>query len=194
MIIIAITLIILFRFSILRGVGYFLIREDSPVKVDAAFILSGDSPERSQKASELHKLGYFDQVYALGSQVNEVLEAVGIYMTDAELTQQILLDYGVDSSAIRLLPRGTSTYEESEEILGYAQTQGFDRIMVISSKFHTRRIKNIFNRKFQKAGIETFVIGSDPDDYDVDRWWDNEKSFIFVNNEYLKTVYYWLKY
>jgi len=188
------TLLVLFRVSILQGIGNILIDEDNPVKAEAAFVLSGNSTERAQKAYNLYQQNYINKIYTTGSQINDVLMAVDVQMTDAELTQKILLDMGIDSSIVTPIDIGTSTFEESEEILGYSQQKGFKRIIVISSKFHTRRIRSVFNKKFHEAGIEVFVIGADPLKYKIEDWWNYEQSLIFVNNEYIKMVYYWLKY
>ncbi|MCB0835960.1 MAG: YdcF family protein, partial [Bacteroidetes bacterium] len=129
-----------------------------------------------------------------GENTNQALQAVGMEITEAELARRALRKMGVDSTVIEVVERGTSTFEESDEILGIAQTRGFSRIMVITSKFHTRRVRNVFRDKFREAGIEIVLRGAEPLEYDIDKWWESESAMIFVNNEYVKAVYYWLKY
>ncbi len=184
----------LLRVPILRTIGNILIYEDHPVKVDAAFILSGASYERGIKAVKLYKEGFIPVLIPTGGIISGTLKAAGIEMTDAELTQKVLISEGVDSSAIHLLQAGSSTFEESEEILGYSIQRGYSRIMIISSKFHTRRIKSVFTDKFEEANIAIVVVGSEPQTYDTNQWWLSEEGLLFVNNEYVKSVYYWLKY
>ncbi len=184
----------LLRGSILRGIGNYLVKVDTEVKVDAAFILSGNAYERSRKGIELIKEGYTPLLIATGEGVNDNLKAVGMDIPDAKLGQEALLRLGADSSAVRMLRAGTSTFEESEAILGYAQELGFKRVIIVSSKFHTRRIRKVFRKKFKQAGIDVFIVGAEPLEYKIDEWWNSEMGMIFVNNEYMKLLYYAWKY
>ena len=181
------------RKPILRGIGGFLISDDVSQEVDAAFFLSGGSLERTRTVHEIYPL-YAPLLITMGKTKSNDLAAIGIEMTDAEIARRALLDEGIDSTNIRVIKQGTSTYEESEEILGYSNAQGFKRIMIISSAFHTRRIRNVFEDKFRKAGIEVVIKGVPPLDYSVDSWWNSESAMIFVFNEYAKLLYYAWKY
>lgn len=193
-IVISFLVIFLLRTPILKGIGNVLIQEDHPVLVDAAFVLSGSAMERSIKAVECYKAGFAPLIIATGSQISGSLLAAGLELTDADLMRKALIDQGIDSTHIRLLTEGTSTYEESEEILGYSTLQGFTRVMIVTSKFHTNRVKRLFTPKFKEAGISVIVVGAKPLNYEVESWWRSEEGLLFVNNEYVKTVYYWLKY
>lgn len=193
-IVISFLLIFLFRTPILKGIGNLLVDEDHPVLVDAAFVLSGSANERAIKATECYKAGFAPKLVATGSQISGSLLAAGLELKDADLMKKALIDQGVDSTDIRLLREGTSTFEESEEILGYATLQGYTRIMIITSKFHTNRVKKVFTSKLKKAGISVVVVGAEPVNYEISSWWRSEEGLIFVNNEYVKSIYYWLKY
>ena len=189
-------LLFLLRVPILRGIGYFLIRADSLRPVDAAFILSGHPAERCPAGADVYRRGFTPLLIPTGAGVNPTLEALDLPMTDAQVGQQALWDLGVDSSAIRPIAQGTSTFEESEQILGYSLSEGFQTVMVISSQFHTRRIQSVFKAKFQAEGIDVVVHGAEPpaEAYDIDAWLQSEQGLIFVNNEYMKLLYYAVKY
>lgn len=184
----------LLRFQILKGVGNILVSEDTVQTVDAVFVLSGNAFERAKAAADIYHQGLSQKIITTGEGVGSSLEALGIIMVDAEVTQEALRQLEVDSTAIELIPRGTSTYEESEHILGFARARDFKRIMIISSKFHTRRIRNVFHKKFADAEIQVFIKGAEPLNYTIEKWWESEQGMIFVNNEYMKLLYYWLKY
>ena len=190
------TLVLLYlvREPLLRGVGKLLIAEDTPMPVEAAFILSGYVLERCTAGAEVYKQGMTPKLIVTGENTNQALQAVGMEITEAELAYRALRKLEVDSAAIEVIERGTSTFEESDEILGISQTRGYSRIMIITSKFHTRRVRSVFRDKFREAGIEIILRGAEPLEYDIDRWWESESAMIFVNNEYIKAVYYWLKY
>jgi len=189
-------ILFLARRPIMRGFAYWLVVEDEIQAVDAVFVLSGNAAERCPAAADVFERGMTPLVITTGESVNPTLVAAGTPINDAEVGRLALLELGVDSSAIRLLSRGTSTFEESEEILGYSLAQGFERIMIVSSKLHTRRIGFVFRDKFKENGIEVVVHGATPraEDYTLDEWWAYETGLIFLNNEYIKLVYYWLKY
>lgn len=191
--------IFLLRFGILRMLGNYLIAEDRKGQVDAIFVLSGASQERGFEAARLVAEGYSDKVYTTGAIINPTLKAVGIdSLSDAVITRDViaetLVSQGITEAQIRELEIGTSTYEESEGILGFSRQAGFKQIMVVSSKFHTRRIRQVFRKKFKKAGIQVLVRGAPPLNYSIDKWWNSEEGLMFVNNEYVKMVYYMLKY
>ena len=184
----------LFRHTILLGVAQLLIKEDTPSKVDAIFVLAGAPEERAPKAAELFHQGYSQTVVATGERVPPLLEVLDTVLTEAQLTGQALLNEGVDSSAIKLIQLGTSTFQESDLILGYSEQNNYKRIMLVSSKFHTSRMQRVFRKKFEAQGINLFIVGAEPQRYEISNWWNSEEALIFVNNEYLKHLYYLWKY
>ena len=181
------------RRPILRGFGAFLEKTDGPIQVDAAFVLSGAAEERTAKALELYPR-FTEKIVTTGEMVSQALQALGQEYTSAEVMRDALLAGGVDSADVFILPKGTSTFEESEHILGYALAAGMKRIMIVSSLHHTRRIHNVFTRKFRQEGIEVIIQGADPIEYDPDTWWLDEEGLLMVTNEYIKLVYYWWRY
>ncbi len=183
----------LLRRPILRGIAGFLEKTDYPAQVDAAFVLSGAAKERTAMALTLYP-SYTPQLITTGGVVSQSLQAMGIHYTESEVMRDALLNGGVDSLHVSILPKGTSTFEESEAILGYCLTKGYRRIMVISSLHHTRRINGVFRKKFRNAGIEILIQGATPIEYDPASWWLDEDGLIFVVNEYAKLMYYAWRY
>lgn len=190
---ILLTTLFFLRKPIMRGMANFLAKTDAPVQVDAAFVLSGAAKERTIKAIDLYP-AFAPKIITTGEMVSQSLQALGHHYTGSEVMRDALYAGGVDSTAVSILPKGTSTYEESEEILGYAIGSDFKRIMIISSLHHTRRIHNVFTEKFRDAGIEVNIQGASPIEYDPAQWWLSEEGLIFVTNEYLKLLYYWWRY
>lgn len=187
--------IYLLRYSIMRGVGNFLVQEDTPQKAEAMFILSGQADERMDYALYIDKeMGLAPRIMTLGAGISPTLIAMNMALNDAEVGRGALIRGGIDSMRIEALPIGTSTFEESEEILGFSQVRGYKKIIILSSKFHTRRVRSVFKKKFRKAGIEVVVLGAEPKDYELDKWWEDETALLFVNNEYVKLLYYAFRY
>jgi uncharacterized SAM-binding protein YcdF (DUF218 family) len=184
----------LFRKQLLQGLGNYLVKEDPLIEAEALFVLAGEAYERTQEAEVLFRKGKAPIIYTLGAENNPDLRSLGTQMPEAELMREALLKAGLPDSAVHTLPMGSSTFEESEAILGFASAREYKTIIVVSSKLHTRRVRNVFRRKFARAGIEVVVRGADPEGYKLDEWWRYEKGLIFVNNEYVKLFYYALRY
>ena len=187
-------LAIIFRVQLLQSVGNFLIHEDEPQNVDGIFILGGNTYDRSNRAIELYNQGFSNRIIPLGANVATVLKSVGDSLPDAFITKEHLVENGVPEGAVVPLPEGTSTQEESEAILNYCLNNNYKKIIIISDKFHTKRVSWVFKDYFRNEGVEVLICGASHSDYDEGFWWKSEGGLIMVNNEYVKLVYYWLKY
>ncbi len=72
--------------------------------------------------------------------------------------------------------------------------KGYHNITLVSSSFHLRRMRWVFEEKFRIKGITTYFHGAVDSEFDKNNWWKNESSLITCNNEYVKLVYYLFKY
>lgn len=185
-----ILLFFLFRFQLLRAAGRYLISEDEPCRVQAIFILAGGPKDRADEALLLYKQGFGPVLICTGATVPADFQALGLPYTEAEITAKYLSRLGLDSSAIVLLPEGSSTLQESRLILNYCLANRLDSVMVVSHRFHTRRIRSFFEKAFREAGIYLNIHGAPASQYDEKRWWENEYGLLMVNNEYVKLIYY----
>lgn len=191
---ICLLLAFVFRYNLMRGVGHWLIYEDDLTHVNTAFVLSGGPFDRGLEASKVYGKGLMDTVVCTGESIPQDLFALGMHYTEGQISKVMMTNNGVPDTRIKLVEKGTSTQEESEIILDYARQNGLDTVMVISTKFHTRRIKRVFKQKFKDAGIVVLIHGAPASAYDEEQWWASEYGLIALNNEYIKILYYWLKY
>lgn len=183
----------LLHVPILRAFGNFLIKEDEMEKVPALFVLSGDAWDRGNEAVRLYKEGFAEKLICTGENVPRLFLITGIPYLESELTQFHMVANGVPAEKVELICKGTSTKEEADVILAYCQEHGIKKLAVVSTKFHTRRIRNTFRKKFEDAGMQLIIRGAPSSAYNETEWWKNEDGLIFVNNEYIKITYYWLK-
>lgn len=183
-----------FRAPLLRAVGSYLIVEDPLEPADAIFVLGGNPFDRGAAGAQLFSEGWAAVVYSTGGSTPYNLDALQLDYTEAEVTRKRVIDSGVPARKAIALEAGTSTKEESELLLKLSQEQGFRTVIVVSDKFHTSRIKWVFGEAFEDAGIRLLVRGAGSTRYDENNWWTNEYGLIMVNNEYIKKLYYWLKY
>ena len=186
---------IVFRTSVLRGVGGFLIEEDQLVQSDAIFVLGGNIFDRSTHGVYLYQQHYADTIIPLGEVVEKILLTTNDKKPDAVLSQYYMInELNTPSSAVKPIIKGTSTKEEAEAILEYAVANEYKRIIVVSDKFHLKRISYTFKELFKEKGIEVLLSGAPNSSYREDFWWKYESGLIMVNNEYVKLMYYFLRY
>lgn len=187
-------LVWLLRFPLLRGVGSFLITEDPPCKVDAVYVLGGSAELRGREAAAVYRAGWSGRFRFTGAPVPSPLLVEGIHHTEAWQTRAVAVQHGVPDSLALALNVGTSTWEEAGAILADTRLSGFDTVMIVSSRFHLRRIRHVFKERFRKQGVIVVLHGAQSGAYDEARWWENEDGLLMVNNEYVKLVYYLLRY
>jgi len=188
-------LAIIFHVNILQTIGGFLINMDEiEEEVDAIFILGGNTFDRSNHGVELYREGLTQNIVTLGSNTATVLKSVGLEgLCDALVSQKHLLKKGIPEDVVYALEKGTSTKEEADAILEYCLDKGYSEVIVVSDKFHTRRISYTFD-EFEENGINVLLSGASNSNYEEDYWWRDEAGLIMVNNEYVKLLYYYLKY
>lgn len=181
----------IFREPILRGFGNYLITEDEIEQADAVYILGGSSNDRAAKAIQIYKDGFSERFYCTGGHISKEFELLDTTLTEAEITQSFLVKKGIPKRNAIAINDCFSTRDEADLIYDHANKNKFKKIIILSSKFHLRRVKNVFEEKFEGSEISTLYIGAPSTDYNEDEWWRYEKGLIMVNNEYLKLVYYW---
>lgn len=186
-------LLFLFRVPLLRACGNFLIYEDKMEKVSVLFVLSGDAWDRGNEAERLYREGFADKIICTGGNVPRIFLIAGIPYLESELTQKHLINEGIPEKDIELICQGTSTKEEADYILEYCKGHDVKKLAIVSTKFHTRRINITFKKKFEEARLQLIIRGVPSSAYDENFWWKSEDGLIFVNNEYIKIMYYWLK-
>lgn len=185
--------ILVFRSTILRGFAQYLIVNEPFEHCQYGFVLSGGAFDRGNKAAELYNTGKIEKIICTGANQSPDLKAFGTDTLESDLTKLQIMKSQVPDSAIELLKKGTSTQEESEAILAFCLNNNIKEIVLISSSFHTRRVKQVFKKKFKEANIATYIQGAPSSVYNEMKWWQNEYGLIALNNEYFKIAYYKLK-
>lgn len=184
----------LFRHPILRACGNFLITPDPLVHADAIYVLGGASLERGTEAGRLYREGWAPQVICTGGMVPQLYRAENIDRTEAEVTRDVAIRQGVSQGHCQALEIGTSTKEEADAILAFAKQDDQDTVIIATSLFHLRRVRSVFKRPFQQAGITVVLTGAPSMLFDEQHWWETEEGLMMCQNEYVKLLYYWWKY
>jgi uncharacterized SAM-binding protein YcdF (DUF218 family) len=191
---VAIVLLYSLRHPLLRAVGDFLIVEDPVEHADVICVLGGAAVDRGEEAARLYKRGVSDRIICTGESVPGDLEAMGLPFTESDCCARVVIDNGVPAERVEAFKVGTSTIEEAIALVDRAKHDGVDTVMVVSNSFHLRRIAYVFRHRFADAHITLLLHGAPSHDFSTDRWWRKEAGLMMVNNEYVKLLWYHLKY
>lgn len=187
------SLFFIYRTSILKGIGQYLINEDPEKHASYSFVLGGNSYDRGMEALDIFNRKLTENIVCTGGNIPTVLAAIDTSLYEAEITTTLLYKNGVPSEKLTALTNSTSTLEEAEEILNYCKINNIDTAHIITSKFHLHRVRNVFEDKFEEANTQLIYLGAPSSSYNEEQWWKSEQGMIMVNNEYMKLVYYFFK-
>ncbi|MED3561005.1 YdcF family protein [Bacillus xiapuensis] len=163
--------------------GRFLVYDDVIHKSDAIIVLSGDRGERVERAAELYQKGYAKYFVISGGIVYHDV-------TMAQLMKEHAIQLGIPEKAIIMEDRADSTYENAYFTKKVIKSYPIHSAIVISSNYHMKRVKMIFDREFKDTGLKLFYTGAKDQYFSKTRWWSNNKSIMITITEYIKMVGY----
>jgi uncharacterized SAM-binding protein YcdF (DUF218 family) len=185
-----------FRTPILTGAARLLIVNDPPAQADIIFLLNGDFNTRPFRAAELYKQGAAPLVVIARCEDYPAVRA-GVIPNDTDVSLAILKKQGVPAAKIVVLPFPggvTSTFDEARALAQYASEEGLQRVVIVTSEFHSRRSRWIFERELAGLGVSLSMSAVPNGSYSAGNWWQNEDGLIALNNEYIKLFFYFVKY
>lgn len=162
-----------------------------PVRPADVIAVFATGEERARHAARLYHSRVAPVILATGGVPIKSLEAVcEKRVTGAELTAALLVEDGVPRSAIRIVPEGTSTYEEGEAIRRFVLENGYRSIIVVSSPYHMRRVRDTMRHLLRGTAVAARLSPAEDGEFNINEWWLHERDFIRVANEYMKLAYY----
>lgn len=188
------SLLFAFRMPLLCACSTALMHEDQLQQVEAMFVLSGGGYDRGNEAVKVFNQGYTKQIICTGSNPLIELRIFNMDTLESDMTVANLKKQAVPDSNIVQIKYGTSTREEADTILNYCKAHQFKKVIILSSLLHTGRVEKVFGKPFKDAGIQLIIHGAPSSRFDEYHWWQSEDGLIAVNNEWIKTMYYWWKY
>jgi uncharacterized SAM-binding protein YcdF (DUF218 family) len=175
------------------NVGRWLSVEDRLKKADAIAVLSGRMPDRALEAARLYRTGYAPEVWLTHStEPAATLQKLSVtFAGEDAYDKQILVHEGVPDTAIRILdPPIVNTADEMKTI-GQALKQGRShKVILVTSKVHTRRTRRLWKRLSQQDG-EAIVRGVSDDPFDPSHWWRTTGDALDVVREVLGMLNAW---
>jgi uncharacterized SAM-binding protein YcdF (DUF218 family) len=175
--------------------GRYLVREDPLTHADAIFVLEGAHAERWMEAADLYRAGYAPVIALSPGRMEHaevILRARGIrYPTNPSLARDALVQMGINPSAI-VLPEGSvdNTAQEAEMLRALATARGWRSVLVVTSKYHSRRAAFAFRREFRDRSVAVSVRATRYDISDPAHWWRRRDDARYVLSELQKLLVY----
>jgi uncharacterized SAM-binding protein YcdF (DUF218 family) len=191
-----VSLVFAFRSQILTGFADYLIVDDKLQPSDAIFLLNSDFDTRPFRAAGLYKQGLAPVIVIARSEDTPVVD-LGLLPNDTDISIAVMEKLGVPAEKIIILsvPGGvTSTFDEALAFRQYIQANQVHRFILVTSAFHTRRARWIFDKTLAGLPVTLEMAAVPYKDFDQTNWWKNENGLIALNNEYIKLIFYLFKY
>ncbi|HEX2712406.1 MAG TPA: YdcF family protein [Candidatus Acidoferrales bacterium] len=176
-----------------RHVGRWLVIQDALEPAHAIVALSGRMPARARQAAEIYRQGYAAQVWVIRpvSPAAELQQMNIPYVGEDFYNEKVLIHLGVPFEAIRVLEKPiVNTEEEVQEIADEVRRAGGQKVIVVTSKPHTRRVKAIWNARVGKSP-RLLIRYASADDFDADHWWRHTYNALDVVREVLGLANTW---
>jgi uncharacterized SAM-binding protein YcdF (DUF218 family) len=101
---------------------------------------------------------------------------------------------GVHPDRVRSLAGAANTYDEAVAARRAAMRDGFTRLLVVTSPYHTRRALGTFHRVFSGTGVDVGIVPASPAQGEPERWWRTAYDRYYVRYEWAALLVYWWKY
>jgi uncharacterized SAM-binding protein YcdF (DUF218 family) len=180
----------------LNRLGAWLVVEDSLQPADAIVILGGTMYERPLEGVELFKAGMAPRLYVLREIQDfgeiELINRGVSYLRTVDVQVDALVKLGVPRDAIGILDPANSTAEEADYVHRLVTEQHLSRVIIVTSKQHTRRARLVMNRRMAGTGARIIVRATRYDRADVDHWWRNRSTLRFTLFETQRMFAYWI--
>jgi len=199
--IVKILLVCLLIWPFVAWLGASLLITEAPLaKADAIVVLGGSAnyKERAHEAARLLLEGRSQRILITNDDRRGPWSSVDQRnLFYYERAVQELKDAGVPAEKIEVLPQPVAgTHEEAELVRQFAGDRGFKSVLIVTSAYHSRRALWTFSRVFRSSGIQFGLARVDPGAESPlpITWWLSARGWRLVPTEYVKMIYYVVKY
>lgn len=181
--------------------GAKLLITDAPLeKADAIVVLGGSANyrERSREAAKLVLEGRAPRVLITNDNMTGPWSSAdqrNLFYYERSL--KVITNAGVPANSIEVLMQPvSSTQDEAELVREYAKQHGLHSVLIVTSAYHSRRALWTFSQAFRDTGIRIGLISVKPGDQSPRpaTWWLSIRGWRLVPTEYVKMLYYVIKY
>jgi uncharacterized SAM-binding protein YcdF (DUF218 family) len=179
--------------TIFLNLGRWLIVEDSLEHASAIVVLSGAMPARALEGSRIYRTGAAPEVWLTHTiEPGATMAQLSVPFTSEDgYEKEVLIREGVPESAIRIIePPIQNTEDEILAIGKNLRDMKERKVIIVTSKVHTRRSKALWNRLSAKDG-QAIVRGVSDDSFNAARWWHSTTDALDVVRETLGLLNVW---
>lgn len=156
--------------------GSFLAPEDPLTKSDAIFVFAGSRAARPLEAVDLYEAGYAPFIVLTRDQEEPAVGALverGITLpTRFSMTRDLVRQLKVPDAAVITPDRiHDNTAMEASTLAELAAARGWHRVIVVSSKYHMRRVSLASRRALRGLNVEVVLRPTRYDPATPGRWW-----------------------
>lgn len=193
-------LFFVFHQPLLTRLAAYLVVADPLEAADGIVVLSGDETARCPTAANLFLQGWAPKIVLTKSYYPHEALALRRYgiaeLESHEKCRAILQFLRVPAQAIEVVDGyNESTADEAYRLQRYLQGQGMQRVIVVTSSFHTRRSRVLLRRVLGGSGVAVSVQAAPANFlFDPQGWWRRRRDSTTLLWEYQKLVFYALRY
>ena len=156
---------------------------NEPEKSDAIVVLAGDTNVRPARALELLRQGMAQHVFLDAETRNHIYDMRLIDIAHNYVNRL------PDANRVSVCPIfGFSTFAEADDVKRCLQPVGANRVLIVTSDYHTRRALMIFRRRLPQYQFS--VTGaSDPTEFG-EAWWTKREWAKVTFDEWSKTIWW----
>ena len=112
-----------------------------------------------------------------------------------ERAMEELVKAGVPEDKIRIVPGvASSTRDEALIVKDYAQSERLRSVLVVTSSYHSRRALRCMHQTLDDIGTTIGLEATPAGSAETVFWWVRPEGWRTVGGEFVKLIYYWVKY
>lgn len=165
-----------------------------PRPADYAFVVPGEENTRPFVAALLYRRGLVPKIL-VAENLKDSTQQTGMLPSTGRVIVEVLQRRGVPSKDILPLGGATaSTWDDLAILSQFLKQNPGATVLVITSSFHTRRCRWVLRQQLGAEASRVHLVAAPLEWYDGVSWWHDRVVATAVAMEYLKLVYYWLRY
>jgi uncharacterized SAM-binding protein YcdF (DUF218 family) len=177
------------------GIAQWLVVADPLEPARAIAVLGGRVPFRAMEAASIYREGVAPEVWLTKEVVRAEEQALGrlgvAVVRDEVYNRAVLERLGVKPEAIRLLGDGVwNTVDEVRLIAGELARDGGDRVIIVTSKAHSRRVRATW-AAIVGVSPKAIVRYAQDEPYGARSWWRNSRDALDVSREVFGLMNVW---
>lgn len=146
-------------------IGYYLSPSNSLTYADAIVVVSGDS-DRLPHAVSLYKKGFAHTLILSGATRESS-------RSNAKAMEIQAIKEGIPKKAIILEEKATNTYENTLYAKDIILSEGFKKLILVTSPYHQRRTYETFKHVFNGHNVVLLNSPAISSFWKTDNWWIN---------------------